>query len=425
MTERREPEDVWIERVVKLAGALGWNPMRTRWRLIRWQERRRKAARRREQQIEHLRYQHKTCPECGAVQDRDEAVCAGCGAGLIRRGAQVLQRFGAMAPAALSMSTVLAVAILAVYARVWIAGGGGLKSPSSMLLIAFGGHWPPYTADEPWRLVTAVFLHAGLLHLGFNLVALASIGPVVEGLYGRLTMLAMFVITGALANLGSQWMGLAGVGIGASGGIMGLVGVVAGYGQRVGTSNGRALRDRMLKWAGYTIVMGFAVHANNWAHAFGLVLGAAFGYAVRIEVWPRQVLLPVRALAKLVGAVGAVAALVLIFTRTAPPLLPAADERRDPVMAGFRDIYADLVEICRTYYAGDRAAAVAAIRKHSELVTATAEPDLERACDEVYDLRALCAQRAVDADECEVLAPLLARLPERPAASPASSPERR
>lgn len=328
--EPRPDDDAWIEKVVGVAGALGFNRMRVRWKLIRWQESRRKARRWREQRITHIRYEHKTCPECGAVQDRNEAICTSCGARLGSRGAQVLQRIGLSMPRALSMSTVLALALLAVYFRVWIAAGGGLGSPAAALLHDFGGRSQRATAGEPWRVLTAIFLHAGLMHLGFNLIAIATIGPRIEEIYGRLTMLAVFVITGALAAAGSDLMGLVGVGIGASGGVMGLVGAAAGHGQRTGTTAGRALRNDMVKWAAYTVLFGFMIHADNWAHVFGALTGAAFGYAVRPGVWKRRGLVAVRAATQLAGAAGAIAALAIIFTRSptppremAPPVDPA------------------------------------------------------------------------------------------------------
>ena len=318
-TEPPADDDAWIERVVEVAGTLGFNRMRVRWKLIRWQESRRKARRWREQRIDHIRYQHKTCPECGSVQDRAEAICTRCAAKLPSRGMQVLHRLGLTMPQAVSMSTVLALALLGVYIRVWVAAGGGLGSPSGTLLHDFGGHARAATADEPWRLVTAIFLHAGLLHLGFNLLAIATIGPRIEALYGRLTLLTVFVVTGALANAGSDLMGLTGVGIGASGGVMGMIGAAAGHGQRVGTSGGRALRDDMIKWALYTIVAGFWLGADNWAHAFGLVTGVVFGYAVPPRAWQRPRLAGVRALANLVGAAGAIGAVAIILTRTPTP----------------------------------------------------------------------------------------------------------
>jgi membrane associated rhomboid family serine protease len=374
--------DAWIEKVVTVAKALGMNPVRVRWKLIRWQEARRRGQRRREQWLTHVRYQHKTCPECGHVQDRDEQVCTACGAALTRRGVQVLQRLGLTAPELISMSTLLALAILGVYLRVWIAAGGGLRSPGFEVLRAFGGHWSTRTAGEPWRLVTAIFLHAGLWHLGFNLLAIASIGPRIEALYGRLTMLMLFVVTGTLASLGSDWMGLSGVGIGASGGVMGLIGAAAGYGQRQGTAGGRALRNAMLQWSAYTFVYGYWLHADNWAHAFGLVTGAVFGYAVRPAAWSHPRLLPVRALGKLIGAAGAVGALAIIFTRTPPPPPEPRPDRAvaadDDDAEGASDNLARMVEMCRAHDGGDRTARAAGAKLGSGLDAAGHRGDLRR-----------------------------------------------
>lgn len=446
--DARSDPDAWIEKVVSVAGALGLNPVRVRWKLIRWQEGRRRAQRRREQWVTHVRYQHKTCPTCGAVQDRDEKVCTACGGALTRRGVQVLQRIGLTAPELISMSTLLALALLGVYLREWIAAGGGLGSPSVPLLHAFGGHWPPDTASEPWRLVTAIFLHASLWHLGFNLIAIASIGPRIEALYGRLTMLMLFVVTGTLANLGSDLMGLYGVGIGASGGVMGLIGAAAGYGQRQGTAGGRALRNAMLQWSVYTFVFGFWLHADNWAHAFGFMTGAVFGYAVRPAAWSHPRLLPVRALGKLVGAAGAIAALAIIFTRTPPPpqqprpdRAAAADDEGDDDEGASANL-ARMVEMCRAYEGGDRAGAAAVgSGVGARLDTAIDRREtgsggagaIEQDCDRLRHVRDRCpggpgSQGEPDATNpadretlrayCEANRAVLSRLPDRPPRTP-------
>ena len=422
--------DAWIEKVVAAAKALGMNPVRVRWKLIRWQEARRRAQRRREQWVTHVRYQHKTCPECGHVQDRDEKVCTACGAALTRRGIQVLQRIGLTTPELISMSTLLALAILGVYLREWIAAGGGLRSPSGTLLRDLGGHWSTGSADDPWRLVTAIFLHAGLWHLGFNLLAIASIGPRIEALYGRLTMLMLFVVTGTLANLGSDLMGLSGVGIGASGGVMGLIGAAAGSGHRQGTAGGRALRNAMLQWSAYTFVYGFWLHADNWAHAFGLVTGAVFGYAVRPAAWSHPRMLPVRALGKLIGAAGAIGALAIIFTRTPrPPPEPrpdrevAADDDDDGEGASAN--LARMVEMCRAQAGGGPAGGAAGSGFGSGLDAA----GVEQICDRLRDLRDHCrsgpgshegsdATNPTDRETlrafCEANRAALSSLPERP-----------
>ena len=321
-----EPEDdAWIEQVVKVAGALGFNAMRVRWKLMRWHEGRRKAARRREQWRDHVRYEHKTCGECGALQDKAELICTSCGARLTSRRIQVLQRLGLGAPGRGAMSIALAMAILAVYARVWIAGGGGLMAPPGWALDDFGAHGPSLTALEPWRLATAAFLHIGLWHLMFNLLAIGRIGPHVEAQYGGLTMLAVFLATAVLSGLGSEWMGTPGA-AGASGGICGLIGAAAGAGHRQGTTTSRAMRNDMLMWLVYTLVVGVALHADNWAHVFGALLGLGFGYAVRPRSWQRPGLRPVRIVTGILGVAATIATLTIIFTRVPHPPPPLQDD---------------------------------------------------------------------------------------------------
>jgi membrane associated rhomboid family serine protease len=423
--EQKPDDDAWIEKVVEAAGSLGFNKMRVRWKLLRWQESRRKARRWREQRIAHIRYEHKTCPECGAVQDRDEAICTRCGAKLTSRQMQMLQRIGLTAPELMSMSSLLAIAMLGVYLRVWMAGGGGLASPSSQLLIDFGGRYRPLLSDEPWRMVTAIFLHAGLIHLAFNLLAIATIGPRIEELYGRLTLLFVFVVTGVLANLGCVAIGVDGahiVGIGASGGVMGLIGVAAGDGQRRGTNGGRAQRNDMLKWAAYTFVFGFWVHADNWAHAFGLIAGAAFGYAVRPGLWLHHRMLAVRAIAKLAGAAGAIAAVALILTRTpSPPRIEtSAEELVDDAAVGFQPLFAS----CRSYYTGDRDGAIASVS--AQWHEAASADVVEQLCDSLYQVRERCrtgdlgsgvddSARQQHRAFCDRYGAELSSLPERPA----------
>jgi len=229
----------------------------------------------------------------------------------------------------------------------------------------------------------------------------------------------LFIITGTLANAGSEVMGLAGVGIGASGGVMGLIGAAAGYGQRLGTSGGRALRDDMLKWTAYTIVFGFWLGADNWAHAFGALLGAAFGYAVRPALWQRPRLVGLRALGKLVGVAGAVGALAIIFTRTPAPLAEAPDALDDA--ADDTADLAPLVRVCRMYYSGDPAGAITAAKPLQGRDASAAS--VERMCDELYELREKCRTGSIPADAdareaqralCEAGRATLAELPDRP-----------
>jgi len=426
-------DDAWIERLSSALGHLGFNRTRIRWKLIRWKEERRRAARRREQQVQHITYAHKTCAECGAVQDKDAAVCTSCNAKLGKRGWQVLGRLGILAPVGLSLSTILALALLAVYAREWILAGGGLKSPSGYLLVDLGGRWPPLMDAEPWRHLTAVFLHANLLHLAFNLFAIAQVGPRIEELYGRGTMLGLFVLTGVIANLGALYLGkVYGVGIGASGGLMGLIGIAAGYGQRQGTARGRAIRNDMLKWAAYTFIFGFAVKADNWAHLFGLLPGLAFGFALRPETWTKKLLLPLRLLLGLAGLAGMIAAVVLVFTRT--PSAPDEESYNAQYQQqSIREWTASLARVCTPHYAGDAATALAELKKMysgvDELPDGALTPAVvEETCESLQIMRASCAKdrsklpieqkRAFD-ETCDMYKPVFDAVPVRAPRVPA------
>ena len=98
LPDNRQDERSWVDRVAAIAPYVGLSPVRVRWRLENWRKRTAEAGRRREQQVAHIRYQHKTCPDCGAAQDRNAAACSRCGAQLGRRGGQVLYRLGIFAP---------------------------------------------------------------------------------------------------------------------------------------------------------------------------------------------------------------------------------------------------------------------------------------------------------------------------------------
>ena len=395
--EPQKNDDAWIEKVVNLAGNLGFNKMRLRWKLIRWQDKRTKEKNLAEQDRLRVDYAHKTCGECGAIQDRDEKICTACGKKLASRTWQILGRMGLTSPKAISVSTLLAVAILIAYARVWTAQGGGFGSPSSWLLVDFGGTWRPLMADEPWRLLTSVFLHAGLMHLAFNLLAIASIGPRIEEIYGKATMAGIFILTGVIASFASISIRAGnGVGIGASGALMGLIGLAAGYGHRAGRGRGHGLRDDMLKWSGYTFVFGFAVGADNWAHLFGLVAGAAFGLAVKPAWWTRRRWLPVRILFGLVGAAGTIGALVLILTRVPEP----HEDRVDPALqtaANASLLVSHYMSVCTAYYADDVPRAIAAAKELAKDFEVQAS-ELDAAgvgamCDGIQQMRQVCVTR--------------------------------
>jgi len=315
--DRKDDTD-WVDRVTAVAQRLGFNAIRVRWKLEAWRERLRRRREAAVTRAEHVRRRHLVCPECGRLADGDERVCAGCGKPLRSSATVVVRRAGVLLPRVFSISTLLAIALLAVYARLLLVEGGSpLRGFSVSTLVRFGGHWPPLVeAGEWWRLGTSAFLHVGLWLVLFNLLALSQIGPAVEEVFGRLRMLFLFMLTAVAANLGSEAFGLHAVAAGASGGLMGLIGVAAGWGHVEGTPQSRDLRNRMLLWAVYTMAFGWFIGADNAAHGVGFVSGAVLGFVIRPRRWKTG---PLHVLGVVADLVGVAAAGACVFLALVPP----------------------------------------------------------------------------------------------------------
>jgi rhomboid protease GluP len=337
----------WVESIVQLAAGLGFNPVRVRWRLLRMQDRLTKLRERAQRRVQHSRWQHKVCGACGAVNDRSERKCVQCGARLGARWVDALARLGVLPKTPGRATVLLAALILLCFAReMSTCGISALVSPSGYCLIRMGGNmtWQVLVqglhpglatqlgagqAPEYWRLGTAMFLHIGIIHLLFNLAALAQVGPMVEELLGSGRMLVLYLGTGLVGNWLSSRYGNYSVSAGASGAIMGLCGVVAGWGQRDGTSVGRNSRNHMVRWAIYTVLFGVFVRGDNWAHCGGFLAGALPGLLVK-PAWLRRSRASGLDLA--MGTTGvlsavALAALVVLAPYTLTKYLPAEAPR--------------------------------------------------------------------------------------------------
>ncbi len=356
--EEQERGD-WTEALARAAGALGFNETRVRWKLQIWRRKLTRARRRTDQAKKHITYEHKVCPSCGQINDGAEEACTSCGQAMAGRRMEVLSRVGASMPRALSVSGILGLCLALVYVRCIAAEwpDPGILDLDVETLIRLGGHWAPAVQEgQHWRWLTCVFLHAGLWHIGFNLFALSQIGPAIEEIFGRGRTLLLFVITGLCGSVGSYLWGMYGVGIGASGAIMGLCGVAAGWGQREGTTVGRELRNMMLKWAVYTILFGFFIGADNAAHTAGFLSGGFIGFALQPGVLRRT---ERKSVAVIQGVLGGVAVAAAVGLCMVPPALP---EGAEPRGLGRANNYAWIVKACRMHDEGDPEAALEQLR---------------------------------------------------------------
>ena len=129
---------------------------------------------------------------------------------------------------------------------------------------------------EYWRLFTSMFLHADIMHIFSNMIALILFGSVVENNYSKLEYLIIYFISGLIGNLFSLLLlPLNTISLGASGAIFGLIGAAF----ILYTVEGeKTLILLGLFYLAYFIVSSFAPGINLWAHLFGLLGGICFGY---------------------------------------------------------------------------------------------------------------------------------------------------
>jgi rhomboid protease GluP len=129
--------------------------------------------------------------------------------------------------------------------------------------------------------MTATVLHAGLVHLGFNMWVLWDAGRIAERFYGSLQFLLIYLISGLFGSLASLFFAArTGVSVGASGAIFGVVGALlaALFTKQSKLPPGLAasMRSSMLLFVGYSLFMGFiSSFIDNAAHIGGLVSGFA------------------------------------------------------------------------------------------------------------------------------------------------------
>jgi rhomboid protease GluP len=181
-------------------------------------------------------------------------------------------------------------ALILIGFGVEIALGVSATSPTGAQLVKAGGQFGPLFADgQWWRAVTSMFLHAGPLHLAFNLWAFWSVGQVTERIFGNRAFLAIYLLSGLGGSLASlAWSPLV-VSVGASGAIFGVYGALLAFMLLhrgvFPASYLAAQRNSIVGFIGYNVVFGLSQKNTDMAaHAGGLVIGALAGAMLSRDV---------------------------------------------------------------------------------------------------------------------------------------------
>ncbi|HVP44501.1 MAG TPA: rhomboid family intramembrane serine protease [Terriglobales bacterium] len=183
---------------------------------------------------------------------------------------------------------------------VMVARGVSPATPTTAQLLRWGADSGPVTlSGQPWRLLVSCFIHAGFLHLLFNMWCLWSLGMFVERYLGRGTYILAYLLAGIGGAVASLWWHPLVVGVGASGAIFGLAGIMVTLlrsGQlALPAEYLRRHSKSIVAFIGYNLFFGFInPHIDNSAHlgglATGLLLGALLPVAASAEGHNRRVL---------------------------------------------------------------------------------------------------------------------------------------
>lgn len=199
--------------------------------------------------------------------------------------------------------------LAAVNILIWGAaisqGGGIMQTPTEQLLQWGGNAASEVQRGEWWRMLTATFLHGGMMHLFMNMIGLLSIGIIVERIYGHRQFALIYFAAGLMGSaLSLHYSAQTAVSVGASGAIFGLMGAlfVGVYQHREHLPS--TFSKNMISSAGifilYSLLNGFAKQGiDNSAHIGGLIGGAALAFMLPerfnmehyIATWKKQAVL--------------------------------------------------------------------------------------------------------------------------------------
>lgn len=156
-------------------------------------------------------------------------------------------------------------------------------APNMEFLISWGANFRPATINgEWWRLITAVFLHANILHVVLNMLALAYVGMLLEPVLGKFRFVTAYFLTGLLASLCSFWWNDFTVSIGASGAIFGVFGVFLAllFTHLLDSKTRKQLLFSITAFIVVNLIIGFVeVGIDNAAHVGGLIGGFVVGFS--------------------------------------------------------------------------------------------------------------------------------------------------
>jgi rhomboid protease GluP len=228
------------------------------------------------------------CPNCRAFITTNDKVCPYCDMAVGPKAIDRQMAADAMAGIIQGdrfITTLILLINVGLYVGTLLYSSNGRSigmDPSGRALFDFGGKegYAILRDLQWWRLITAGFLHGGLLHIGMNSWVLWSLGPQIDEVFGAYRYLVIYFVATILGFAGSLFWTPAVLSIGASAGISGLVGAMVGLGTKEKHSIIGQARGQYVQWMVMILVQGFIIPGiDNAAHIGGFIGGFIVAYA--------------------------------------------------------------------------------------------------------------------------------------------------
>jgi rhomboid protease GluP len=180
--------------------------------------------------------------------------------------------------------------------------GDFITSMPSSVLMRFGALTNGLESAEPFRLLAACFVHIGVLHIAFNMMALLQLGRVGESAVGGARLLVTYVVTGIVGFVASGYWYRYGehnqpyITAGASGAIFGVSGLLIAM---LAMRGDKRWKEILIQQLFYSFILWKALNTNQAAHMAGLVVGGLFGVFFARESRPWRLAIVVNGLAAL------------------------------------------------------------------------------------------------------------------------------
>jgi rhomboid protease GluP len=229
------------------------------------------------------------CPHCRAFITTRDRVCPYCNESI---GPRAIERRGGGAPLggfiphARFVTVMILVVNFGLYAATTLYSMQHSQNASAVFdidprtLFLFGAKYRPAIAlGQWWRLVTAGFLHGGILHILMNSWVLFDLGAQVEEVYGTYRLIVVYFLATVAGFWLSNWWSPS-VSVGASAGLFGLIGAMIALGVLHRSALGNAIKGLYLRWAIYGLIFGMlpGLAIDNAAHLGGLAAGFGVAY---------------------------------------------------------------------------------------------------------------------------------------------------